>query len=79
MPEQDDIKLNLEDSDGQTALSRAASCGHSKLIKLLEQDDVELNLPDEFGLTPLINAAVHGHIYRDSETASEQRQHRHQF
>ncbi|KAK5016536.1 hypothetical protein LTR39_002033 [Cryomyces antarcticus] len=46
-------KVDLEDTDGQTPLCRAAKNGHEEVVKLLLERHAEVNSEDVKGRTPL--------------------------
>jgi ankyrin repeat protein len=53
------VRINMQDHNGRTALSHAASKGYMGALRmLLAQRDIEVNLADEDGQTPLMRAAV---------------------
>ncbi|KIV83969.1 hypothetical protein PV11_05949 [Exophiala sideris] len=55
-----DIDVNLQVSDGSSALSLAASWGQEAVAKLLLLAGADAGLSDAKGWTPLIRAATHG-------------------
>ena len=61
--DRDDIKPDLENSQGRTPLSFAAEHGHIHVVDLLlRQNNVNPNSKDYYDRTPLSFAAEHGHI-----------------
>lgn len=59
---QEDIKVNLQDSYGRTALSHAAGKGCQSIVHhLLEKDDIDIDQPCKDGLSPLCYAKWKGH------------------
>ncbi|KAB8276988.1 ankyrin repeat-containing domain protein [Aspergillus minisclerotigenes] len=55
-------KIDAKDTNGQTALSKAAEFGHIALVKLLIQEGSDINSRDYRGLTPLCHAAGNGYV-----------------
>ena len=49
--------VDLIDSEGQTALHYAASCGHEALVKALLDANADKNKKDCDGLTPVESAS----------------------
>ena len=65
------VDVNLQDSDGQTALMRAAREGHTQVVRALLEAHAGVDLQDLIvGETALMYAAGEGHteIVRDSSS-----------
>jgi len=58
----DGADINLQDSDGKTALHYAASDEHSDVMKELLDNKADVNSRDKNGSTPLHYAAGNGHL-----------------
>jgi len=55
-------QVNLQDSDGKTALHHAAYGGHSNVMKELLDSKADMIARNEDGYTPLHLAAYDGHL-----------------
>ena len=54
-------KINLQNSDGVSALVVSANQGHERVVELLLRHGAEINLQDSNGFTALMHAALTGH------------------
>ena len=59
--ERPEILVNLQNSEGFTALMLASAWGQTKVVKLLlERPEIDVNLQDKWGKTALIYASFYG-------------------
>ena len=61
-------EIDLQNSNGDTALMDAAGQGHERVVELLLQRGAEINLQDSDGDTALMDAAYDDQVYVDDRT-----------
>ena len=64
MNRKEDLNVNLQNQDGESALLLACKFGRINFVQLLLEkiSNININLQDEFGFTALLYAATNGFL-----------------